>query len=302
MEDCLDVAACLDKNYECVLIHCKTGGQLPAEFTGSYHVHLLVKQGEMSFSDGKNVFTSRKDDLVIWQMSNTIQSVTYSDDFEADMLLASPAFLQKYNPEMVWASKGFLFIRINPSFHLDEESLRLMNADFELFRFRLDLPERLRERQRVGDGTSGMGDGTSGMNSFKHEVLGRVMQIFLFDLWTVCQHGLSQMETSDNTARIFHRFLSLAQQHARTEREVAFYADKLCITPKYLSQVSRTITNLPASQWIQFYAAFELVSLLNDTTKTLTEVSDLMHFENVSHFSRYVKKTLGKTPSAYRQK
>ena len=105
-----------------------------------------------------------------------------------------------------------------------------------------------------------------------------------------------------NTARLFLRFLSLAQQHARTEREVAFYADKLNITPKYLSQVARTITNLPASQWIQFYAAFELVSLLNDTTKTLTEVSDLMHFENLSHFSRYVKKTLGKTPSEYRNK
>jgi AraC-like DNA-binding protein len=45
-----------------------------------------------------------------------------------------------------------------------------------------------------------------------------------------------------------------------------------------------------------------LVSRLNDTTKTLTEVSDLMHFENISHFSRYVKKTLGKTPSDFRQK
>jgi len=270
----------MEDNYGCILTRTRAGGQLPAEFTGSHHVHLLVRQGEMSFSDGKNVFTSRKDDLVIWQMSNTIQDVEYSGDFEADVLLASPAFLQQYNPEMVWASKGFLFIRINPSFHLDEESLRLMNADFELFRLRLELPD----------------------NSFKREVLGRVMQIFLFDLWTVCQHGLSQMETNDNTARIFLRFLSLAQQYARTEREVAFYADKLCITPKYLSQVSRTITNLPASQWVQFYAAFELVSLLNDTTKTLTEVSDLMHFENISHFSRYVKKTLGKTPSAYRNK
>ena len=280
MKDSPILEACHGKDYGCALIHAKTGGQLPGEFTGGYHIHLLVRQGEMSFSDGKNMFTSRKDDLVIWQMSNTIQSVTYSDDFEADVLLASPAFLQQYNPEMVWASKGFLFIRINPSFHLDEESLRLMNADIELFRLRLELPD----------------------NSFKREVLGRVMQIFLFDLWTVCQHGLSQMETNDNTARIFLRFLSLAQQHARTEREVAFYADKLCITPKYLSQVARTITNLPASQWIQFYAAFELVSLLNDTTKTLTEVSDLMHFENVSHFSRYVKKTLGKTPSAYRNK
>ena len=83
---------------------------------------------------------------------------------------------------------------------------------------------------------------------------------------------------------------------------VGFYADKLCITPKYLSQISRSVTGLPASQWIQFYAVFELVSLLNDTTKTLGEVSDLMNFENISHFSRYTKRVLGKSPSEYRQK
>ena len=128
------------------------------------------------------------------------------------------------------------------------------------------------------------------------------MQIFLFDLWTVCQHGLSQMETSDFTASLFLRFLTLVQQNVLTEREVAWYADRLCITPKYLSQVCRTMTGLPASQWIQFYSSFELVSLLNDTSKTLSEISDLMNFENISHFSRYVKKMLGKSPSEYRQK
>ena len=194
--------------------------------------------------------------------------------------MASPTFLQQYNPEMIWASKGFIFIRINPSIHLDDEGLQLMEADFSLFRSRLAQPE----------------------STFKREVLGRVMQIFLFDLWTVCQHGLSQMETSDFTASLFLRFLTLVQQNVLTEREVAWYADRLCITPKYLSQVCRTMTGLPASQWIQFYASFELVSLLNDTSKTLSEISDLMNFENISHFSRYVKKMLGKSPSEYRQK
>ena len=270
----------MEETYGCNLINTKHDGRQVKEFVGKYHVHVLVRQGEMTFSDGKNSFTSRQDDLAIWQMSNTIQRVECSDDFEADVLLLSGEFLQQFNPEMVWASKGFVFIRINPTFHLDEEGLQLINDDFKLFHNRLVMPE----------------------SSFKREVLGRVMQLFIYDLWTVCQHGLSQMDTSDNTARIFLRFLALAQQNARTEREVAFYADLLCITPKYLSQVSRTITGLPASGWIQFYASFELVSLLNDTTKTLTEVSDLMHFENVSHFSRYVKKTLGKTPSEYRNK
>ena len=243
----------MEDTYGCNLINTKRDGRQVKEFVGKYHVHVLVRQGEMTFSDGKNSFTSRQGDLAIWQMSNTIQRIECSDDFEADVLLLSWQFLQQFNPEMVWASKGFVFIRINPSFHLDEEALRLMDDDFEQFRKRLLMVDP----------------------GFKREILGR---------------------------RIFLRFLALAQQYAGTEREVAYYADILCITPKYLSQVSRTITGLPASQWIQFYASFELVSLLNDTTKTLTEVSDLMHFENVSHFSRYVKKTLGKSPSEYRNK
>ena len=234
----------------------------------------------MRFSDGKTEFCSKRDELVIWQMSNSIQRVTYSDDFEADFLIASGDFLARFNPEMVWASKGFIFIRFNPSFHLHKESLRLMNDDFSLFRQRLDMSE----------------------SPFKEEVVGRVMQIFLYDLWTVYSSEMSQMETNDNAARIFLRFLSLAQQDCRQQRDVAYYADKLCITPKYLSQVSRSVSGLPASEWITYYATFELVSLLNDQSKTLTEVADLMRFESASHFSRYVKKLLGKSPSEYRQK
>ena len=265
---------------DCQLLNTKRDGRWPSEFTSDYHVHILVRDGEMRFSDGNTEFLSQKDDLVIWQMSNAIQGVTYSDDFEADFLIASGDFLARFNPEMVWASKGFIFIRINPSFHLHEESLRLMNDDFSLFRQRLDMPE----------------------SPFKEEVVGRVMQIFLYDLWTVYSSEMSQMETNDNAARIFLRFLGLAQQDCRQQRDVAYYAEKLCITPKYLSQVSRSVSGLPASEWITYYATFELVSLLNDQSKTLTEVADLMRFESASHFSRYVKKLLGKSPSEYRNK
>jgi len=89
--------------------------------------------------------------------------------------------------------------------------------------------------------------------------------------------------------------------NAGGQRDVAFYADRLCITPKYLSQVSKSVSGLPASEWISFYSAYELVSLLNDHSKTLTEVADLMHFETLSHFSRYTKKLLGKSPTEYRK-
>lgn len=122
----------MEETYGCNLINTKNDRRQVKEFVGKYHVHVLVRQGQMTFSDGKNSFTSRQGDLAIWQMSNTIQRVECSDDFEADVLLLSGQFLQQFNPEMVWASKGFVFIRINPTFHLEEEALRLMDDDFEL--------------------------------------------------------------------------------------------------------------------------------------------------------------------------
>lgn len=266
--------------YGCQMLNTATSGRMPAEFISTHHVHIIVRHGEMSFSDGKNTFRSHANDLVIWQMSNSICRVEYTADFEADFLIVTPEFLQQYNPEMVWASKGFIFIRLHPSFALNEEALALMNSDFALFTQRLSLPD----------------------SPFKREVLGRVMQIFLYDMWTVYMHGISNMQTTDSAARLFLRFLWLAQEHARREREVGFYADKLCISAKYLSQVSRTITGLPASQWIHFYATFELITLLNDTTKSLSAICEEMNFNSMSFFSRYTKKNLGKSPSEYRQK
>ena len=90
----------------CNLLNTRRDGRMPSEFTSDNHVHIIVRQGEMHFSDGKQMHVSQKDDLVIWQMSNAIQDVTYSEDFEADFLIASGEFLSRFNPEMVWASKG----------------------------------------------------------------------------------------------------------------------------------------------------------------------------------------------------
>ena len=264
----------------CWLYTADLSGRKPSEFIGQYHIHILVKRGVMTFSDGRRQFVSDKDHLAIWQMSNSIQHVSYSDDFCADVLLVSPSFLQRFNPEMVWASKGFIFIRMNPTVHLDASGLELVLADFDLFRTRLERHDPI----------------------FGVETLGRILQIFLFDLWSIFRNSLSQLETHDTSARLFLRFLLLVQQQVCQHREVAYYADILCITPKYLSQVCRSVSGQSALQWIRFYTASELVSLLNDSSKTLAEVADIMQFETPSHFSRFVKSLLGKSPSDFRKK
>ncbi len=265
-------------NTSCILFNTLRDGKQPFDYHRSYHVHFLVNKGTMDFSDGKNSYQAGKDDIVIWQMYNDIQDVSCSRDFDADVLLASSQFLGHFNPEMTWATRGFLFIRRHPSFHLHGESLRIIRNDFEQFRLRLAATSEM----------------------FKIDLLGNQMRMFLYDLWVAYSSGISDMKSDDNASQIFLRFVGLVQKDSRKHRDVAYYADQLCITPKYLSQVSNKVTNVPALQWINYYAGFELVSLLDNPDLSISDIAFEMDFSSPNHFTRYCKKILGVTPSEYR--
>lgn len=251
---------------------------MPSDFIGKYHIHILCNAGGAQFSFGERIFQIAKDSLVIWQMSSEICDVLYSADFDADFLLVSKEFLGQFNPEMIWAIKGFVFIKLNPVFPLTREERVLCDRDFEQFRMRL-----------------------ADNHIFRTEVIGRLLQIFLFDMWDIYSREIEHVKASDITARTFLRFQELVSQHCKQEREVAFYSDKLCITPKYLSEVCRKVSNISASEWISYYMRYELVKMLDDTSQTLVEISDSLAFTSTSHFSRYVKRLLGVSPSEYRQ-
>ena len=90
-------------------------------------------------------------------------------------------------------------------------------------------------------------------------------------------------------------------RNCRKHREVAWYGSRLNLAPKYLSEISKDITGRPASDWIESYTAQELVKLLNESSLTLTQIVDEMHFSSQAMLTRYLKRTLGKTPSEYRK-
>ena len=114
--------ATMEERNDCALFNVVNDGVSLAGLPCERHVHIVVLSGELTFYDGKHTRHAHADDLVIWQLSNTISHVTCSKDFDADILVVSPGFLQEFNPEMVWASKGFIFIKANPVFHIDSAS------------------------------------------------------------------------------------------------------------------------------------------------------------------------------------
>ena len=96
--------------------------------------------------------------------------------------------------------------------------------------------------------------------------------------------------------------MNLLAIHSKTEREVAFYADKLCVSPKYLSEVVKKSSGHPASYWINGFAMQEILALLKRFDLTFAEIADQMNFYNPAHFTRFVKKQTGLAPTELRMK
>ena len=97
------------------------------------------------------------------------------------------------------------------------------------------------------------------------------------------------------------RFIDMLERgDYRRSREVGYYADKLCVTPKYLSEVCKKVSGFSDNSWINRYASIELVHLLKDKSLSLTDIAYMFDFSSQSHFSRFVQNNLGQKPSAFR--
>jgi AraC-like DNA-binding protein len=81
---------------------------------------------------------------------------------------------------------------------------------------------------------------------------------------------------------------------------MAFYADKLCLTPKYLSKLIKQASGKSAPEWIDNFVILEAKNLLKYTNLAIKEIVFQLHFPNQSVFYKFFKAHTGMTPSEYR--
>lgn len=99
--------------------------------------------------------------------------------------------------------------------------------------------------------------------------------------------------------KIFNDFIKLLNKHANREREVQFYADKLGITPKYLSTITIEYSNTNASKWIEEYVMTLIVSLMCEKCYRISDIAEMLNFPTQSFFGRYFKRITGMSPRQY---
>ena len=99
---------------------------------------------------------------------------------------------------------------------------------------------------------------------------------------------------------IVERYIELVQTHYREERIIGFYADKLCITPRYLSKLVKEYTGRSAGEWIENYVILEARAMLQSSDMTIQQIASSLNFPNQSFFGKYFKRAMGLSPKQYR--
>lgn len=95
--------------------------------------------------------------------------------------------------------------------------------------------------------------------------------------------------------------MQLLSESFKTERSVAYYARRMCITPKYLTTLIKRISNKSVSEWIDEYVILEAKTLLKYSNMSIQEIAYHLNFPNQSFFGSYFKRNTGLSPSQYKQ-
>lgn len=130
----------------------------------------------------------------------------------------------------------------------------------------------------------------------------RHLTLSMFYGYTLATHDVASTAAATTRQQdIYSAFLDCVGEHYRRERGVAFYAGKLCLTPKYLSQVVVEVSGRSPLDIIEEYVVAECKALLSGTM-TVSQVSDELNFSSQSVFGKYFKRVTGMSPREYKER
>lgn len=236
--------------------------------------------GHIEIEWGCETFFLCAGDMTFLQSGSVGGLRSYSHDVRSMCILSHESF---YKPQLT-ASDSASFcseILLKPYCKLTDEGLQSVRSLYLQLKRVLEQQERIRYIQPI--------------------VLG-LMQTITFLCLSIFHNSADvngALKKTSNDADYYQRFLSLAQHHYNQHYDIKYYADKLCITPKYLSQLVCKASGLHAKEIIDNYRLNEAKLLLRSMRYNVNEVSEMLYFPSPSHFCRYFKRHTHLTPLQY---
>ena len=242
-------------------------------------MHLLCLAGEGSFVFNERCYHIVKNDLVVIPLPERVSNLAAHADLQVEWFAADNKFLQSLLPSNNYSIGGSISLNQDPVIKLSDEQAQHLLEDFH------------RLRNRMNDHHL----------QFYRELMGSLCLTMMYDIFEAHAQRDATDSHTDRTAYIVKQLMALlATGISRTEREVRYYAERLNVSPKYLSATIKRVTGLSVTSYIDRHTIPILKEYLNDERLSLTQIADRMNFTSLSYFSRYCTKHLGQSPSEYR--
>ena len=245
-------------------------------------VVMLCHKGKGSVWVNDQSYDFKENDLLICLPNDILEHNVISADFQSSGFLMAPGYIfQLMSFRSRWDFK--LYLETHPVFSLNAKEVEIFNQYFNLLRSKLR-GEPCKYQKEVID---------SLVQAFMYE-LGSSMERFMES-----EHSYFPYSSGNN---LFQAFLDVLSSSYPKKRMVSVYADKLHVTPKYLSSVCKEVSRHTASEWINWYVMKDVEYQLKRTRKSIKEVANELEFPSLSFFGKYVKRYLGMSPREYREK
>ena len=220
------------------------------------------------------------DCMIIPRRGDLVQNLWESDDFQVDVISVTQQFIELSTPQSNYGMRGHLSLFQNPIMKLTPEQQVVCRANFDAVIRRLAQTE----------------------HSFRHDALMNAVECMIIDFFDFHAKLYGSDKITSQQHQLMEQFIGMLERgDFRRNREIGYYADQLCVTTKYLSEVSKKVSGLPAAYWIARYASLDISRLLRNRNLSFTDISDMFGFSSLSHFSRYVQTNLGVKPSELRE-
>lgn len=214
--------------------------------------------------------------------THTIQVSETSSDFRGHLMIISRSFLDGCNPvKNGQPMLHYMQIRKHPCISIEPEQTHLLASYFPM------LKGKIKEQAHL----------------FQKEIIQSLVVCFLLELGNIFGRKLERIGTPalSRKEELFEQFLQLLFENCKEQHVVTFYAEKLFITPQYLSLILKELTGRSANKWIDDALIVEAKILLKAPQATVQQVADILHFSDQSTFGKFFKKHMGISPMEYRK-
>lgn len=241
--------------------------------------------GEIRLEKDNIPYIIHKDDLFVSLPNSIIKDVLASPGHKVEIVCFSSQFVDRLNHVSRDTWRAINYLKDHPIKHFSDDEQRLFDHYSCIIRDKINKQ----------------------MNNYEKEILLHVASACFEEamasiLREIDLNNEPAPDDSDTLRQnvIFKKFLQEVAADNGHHRSVAYYADKLCLTPKYVSTMVKRVSGKKALALINDCAVNHIKDALRHSECDVSEIAETFNFPNNSFFAKYFRHQTGMSPTEFR--